>query len=87
MNRILVAPKSRSEIDLPKNISYLRIFGCPLPIFAPDGSLYYAKGKSVIATQLREFQPGDTAIEEGEKTNSRKVLIMDDHCKQNRYKS
>ena len=53
INRILIASRSRPEIDL------LNIFGkyefsvVPLSLFAPDGSLYYAKDKSSITTKLR----------------------------------
>ena len=42
----------------------------PLSIFTADGSLYYVKDKSVIATRLWEFQPDETTIEEGEETST-----------------
>ena len=66
MNRILVAWRSRSAIDLPKIFGTYEFSVVPVSIFARDGSLYYAKDKFVIATQLREFQPDKTAIKEGE---------------------
>ena len=77
MNRILAASKSQSQIDLPKIFRTNEFSFVPLSIFASDGSLHYAKDKSVIVTQLRESQPDYTAIEKGEETNSRKVLIID----------
>ena len=84
MNRILAASRSWSEIFCTYEFSVFH-----LQIFAPHGSLYYAKDKSVIATQLKQFQPDNTAIGEGEETNNKKVLINGcySHCKQNRYKS
>ena len=48
----------------------------PLPLFAPDGSLYYAKNKPNIATKLREFQPDENYIEEEANSKSRKVIIF-----------
>ena len=75
MNRILVASRSRSEIDLPKIFGTYKFSVDPLSIFVPDGSLHYGKDKPVIATQLKEFQTDETAIEEGQKANNRKVLI------------
>ena len=62
MNRIFVESRTRSEIDLPKMVGTYEFSVVSLSIFAPDWSLYYAKGKYVIATQLREFQPDETAI-------------------------
>ena len=76
MNRILVASRSRPEIDL------LNIFGTyefsvvPLSVFATDGSLYYGKDKSVIARELREFEPEEIGTQE-EDSESRKVIIID----------
>ena len=72
MDRILVASRSQSQIDLPKIFRTYEFSFVHLSIFARGG-----KDKSVIATQLRESQPDDTAIEEGEEKNSRKVLIID----------
>ena len=77
MNKILVASKSQSEIDLPKLFRAYEFSVVLLSIFASDGPLYYAKDKSAIFTQLREFQTDDTTNEKVEKTNSRKVLIID----------
>ena len=76
MNRILVASRSVSETDLPKIFCTFEFSVVRLSIFAPNGFLLYAKEKSVIATQLKEFQQEDTAIEEGEETNIRKALII-----------
>ena len=49
----------------------------PLSLFAPDGSLYFAKDKSIIATELREFQPDGNYIEEEANSESRQVIIFD----------
>ena len=72
MDRILVASRSQSQIDLPKIFRTYEFSFVHLSIFARGG-----KDRSVIDTQLRESQPDDTAIEEGEEKNSRKVLIID----------
>ena len=76
MNRILVASRSVSETDVPKIFCTFEFSVVPLSIFAPNGSLLYAKEKSVIATQLKEFQEEDTAIGDWEETNIRKGLII-----------
>ena len=70
MNKILVASRNRSEIDLHKLFSTYKFLVVLLSTFVPDASLYYTKDKTVIATQLSEFQPDDTAIKGGEETNS-----------------
>ena len=49
----------------------------PLSLFAPDGSLYYAKDKSSIATELREFQSVESYIEEEANSKNRTVIIFD----------
>lgn len=76
MNIILAAFRNRSEIDLPKLFGTYKFLFVPLSIFTADGSLYYVKDKSVIATWLWEFQPDETASEEGEETNSKYWLEM-----------
>ena len=58
INRILIASRSRPEIDLPN------FFGEYEFSVVPDGSLYYAKNKSSIATEFREFQVDENYIEE-----------------------
>ena len=52
-------------------------FVVPLSLFAPDGSLYFAKDKSIIATELGEFQPDENYIEEDANSESRQVIIFD----------
>ena len=59
MNRILIASRSRPEIDLPNIFGKYEFSIVPLLLFAPDGSLYYAKDKSSIAIELRKFQPDE----------------------------
>ena len=77
MNRILIASRSRPEIDLPNIFGKYEFSVSPLSLFAPNGSLYYAKDKSSIATELREFQPDENYIEEEANSESRKVIIFD----------
>ena len=46
-------------------------------LFSPDGSLYYAKGKFDVATELRQFQPDENYIEDEANSESRKIIIFD----------
>ena len=45
--------------DLPNIFGKYDFSVVPLLLFAPDGSLYYAKDKSSIAPELREFHPDE----------------------------
>ena len=76
MNRILVASRSRPEIDLSNIFGTYRFSVVPVSLFATDGSLYYSKDKSVIAKELREFEPEEIGMPE-EDSESRKVIIID----------
>ena len=77
MNRILKASRSRPELDLANIFGKYEISVSPLSLFAPNGSLYYAKDKSSIATELREFQPDENYVEGEANSESRKVIIFD----------
>ena len=76
MNRILVASRSRTEIDLSNIFGTYEFSVVPLSLFATDGSLYYGKDKSVIAKELREFEPEEIGTQE-EDSESKKVVIID----------
>ena len=75
MNQILVASRSRPEIDLSNIFGTYEFAVVPLSLFATDGSLYYGKDKSVIAKELREFEPEEIGTQED--SESRKVIIID----------
>ena len=77
MNRILVASRSRAEIDLSNIFGTYEFSVAPLSIFATDGSLYYGEDKSVIAQELRELVPEEVDTQEEEESDSRKVVIID----------
>ena len=75
MNRILVASRSRAEIDLSNIFGTYEFSVVPHSIFATDGSLYYGKDKSVIAQELRELVPEEADTQEEEESDSRKVVM------------
>ena len=77
MNRILIASRSRPEIDLSNIFGKYEFPVVPLSLFAPDGSLYYVKDKSSIATELRESQPDENYIEEEANRKSWEVNKID----------
>ena len=76
INRILKASRSRTENDLPNILGKYEFSVVPLSLFAPDGSIYYGKDKSSIATKRRNFQPDENYIEEEANSESRKVIIF-----------
>ena len=55
MNRLLVASRTRPDIDLPKYLGMPQFSVVPLSLFTPL-SLYYLKDKAANATELRNFQ-------------------------------
>ena len=75
MNRILVASRSRPEIDLSNIFGTYEFSVVSISFFATDGSLYYDKEKSVIAKELREFEPKEIGTQE-EDSESRKIIII-----------
>ena len=77
MKRILIASRSRPEVDLPNILGNYEFSVVPLSLFAPDGSLYYAKDKSSIGTERREFQRHENYIEDEAYSESRKATIFD----------
>ena len=79
MNRLLVASRTRPDIDLPKYLGMYEFFVVPLSLFTPDGSLYYPKDKATIAAELRNFQHENESesTEYDCSSNTRKVIIID----------
>ena len=71
-----MASRSRPEIDLPNIFGNYEFSVVPLSLFARDGSLYYGKDESVIAKELREFEPEEIGTQE-EDSESRNVIIID----------
>ena len=71
-----MASRSRPEIDLPNIFGNYEFPVVPLSLFARDGSLYYGKDESVIAKELREFEPEEIGTQE-EDSESRNVIIID----------
>ena len=76
MNQILVASRSRPEIDLSNIFGTYEFSVVPLSLFVTNGSLYYSKDKPVIAKELREFEPEEIGTQE-EDSESRPVIIID----------
>ena len=77
MKRILIASQSRPEVDLPNILGNYEFPVVSLSLFGPDGSLYYAKDKSSIGTEFREFQRHEDYIEDEANSESGKATIFD----------
>ena len=77
MNRLLVASRTRPDIDLPKYLGMPQFSVVPLSLFTPL-SLYYLKDKAANATELRNFQAAkeNQSIEEFS-SNAREVAVID----------
>ena len=79
MNRLLVASRTRPDIDLPKYLGEYEFSVTPSSLFAPDGILLLTKDKSVVAKELRNFQTETEAQELTEDTSheTRRVIVID----------
>ena len=83
MNCLLVASRTRPDIDLPKSIGMYEFTVVPTSLFCPDGSFYKEQKKSVIAEALRELQneqeePHIGAVNSMEyHSDCKKVMIID----------
>ena len=79
MSKLLVASRTRPDIDLPKFPGICEFPVVPLSLFTPDGSQYYPKDKAVIVTEHRNFQAAkeNQSIEENFISNARKVSVID----------
>ena len=64
MNQILIASRIPPQTDLSNIFGTYEFSVVPLSGFATDGSLYYCKDKSVIAKELREFEPEEIGTQE-----------------------
>ena len=80
MTRLLIASRSRPDIDLKKYLGIYEFSVVPRSLFTPDGSLHYTKDKAIIATELRALQQGSNEMEtdEVESGNApRKAIVID----------
>lgn len=56
MNRLLVASRTRPDIDLRECLGSYEFTVTPPSLFSPDGTLHPTKDKSVIAEELFQLQ-------------------------------
>ena len=79
MNRLLVASRTRTDIDLPNFLRTHEFSVVPASLFTSDGSLHHTTDKSVIASELRKLQMGQREEDGANDVNieGRKVLIVD----------
>ena len=56
MNRLLVASKTRPDIDLPKYHGISEFSVVPLSLFTLVGLLYYLKDKATNETEVQNLQ-------------------------------
>ncbi|XP_066928378.1 uncharacterized protein [Clytia hemisphaerica] len=88
MNRLLVASRSRPDIDLRECLGKYEFTVTPPSLFFPDGTLHPTKDKSVIADELYKLQDDKTdermdMVEQPDQPESdleevvRKVAIVD----------
>ena len=79
MTRLLIASRSRPDIDLKKYLGIYEFSVVPRSLFTPDGSLHYTKDKAIIATELRALHQGSNEMEtdEVESGNApRKAIVI-----------
>ena len=76
MTRLLIASRSRPDIDLPSKIGAYEFSVVPRSLFTADGSLYQTSDKAVIAEELRKLQCDDENEQENVNID-RKVIIFD----------
>ena len=77
MNRLLVASRTRPDIDLQFCLGKYEFSVTPPSLFSPDGSLHSTKDKSVIAEELFKFQVDEEIESELMDTDIRKVAVVD----------
>ena len=82
MTRLLVASRTRPDIDLPKYLGMYEFSVVPRSLFIIDGTLHQTNDKSVIAVELRKSQvveENEESIEQSSSSSSgtRKVIIFD----------
>ena len=76
MKRLLVASRTRADIDLPKYLGMYEFTVVPPSLFAPDGTFYKTSDEADPAVELRKLQNNEPS-NEVVNTNSRKVIIID----------
>ncbi|XP_066916048.1 uncharacterized protein [Clytia hemisphaerica] len=82
MNRLLVASRTRPDIDLCECLGTYEFTVTPPSLFCPDGTMHPTNDKSVIAEQLFQLQAdstNETPLMENvdEPDDTRKVIIID----------
>ena len=77
MNRLLVASRTRTDIDLPNFLGTHEFSMVPASLFTSDGSLHHTTDKSVIASELRKLQMGKRDGANDVNIEGRKVRIID----------
>lgn len=80
MTRLLIASRTRPDIDLPSNIGMYEFSVVPRSLFTIDGTLHQTTDKSVIAAELCKSQKVKEIEENTEQSNDnriRKVIIFD----------
>ena len=75
MKRLLVASRTRSDIDLPNYLGLYEFIVVPPSLFTSDGTFYKNSDKSDIAEQLYKLQSEDGNATGT--TESRRVIILD----------
>ena len=76
MKHLLVASRTRADIDLPNYLCMYEFTVVPSSLFAPDGTFYKTSDRADFAAEVRKLQNNDPSNEVGN-TDSRKVIIID----------
>ena len=77
MNRLLVASRTRPDIDLQFCLGKYEFSVIPPSLFIPDGSLHSTKGKSNIADKLFKLEVDEEIESEPMDTDIRGVAVVD----------
>ena len=76
MKGLLVAWRTRADIDLPKYLGMYELTVVLPSLFAPDDIFYKTSDKEDLAAELRKLQNNDPPNEVVH-TDSRKIIIID----------
>ena len=76
MKHLLVASRTRADIDLLKYLVIYEFTVVPPSLLAPDGAFYKASDKADLATELRKLQNNDPS-NEVVNVDLRKVMTID----------
>ena len=77
MNKLLVASRTRPDIDLQFCLGTYEFSVTPPSLFSPDGSLHSNKDKSVIAEKLFKLQVDEEIESEPMNRDIKTVAIVD----------